>query len=87
MARVVCSTCEVDAKVVADANGEEEAVCSQCGQRDKVEDAVRIAGEHAVDQAKATLNDAMRDVARSSKFIQFKPGSPTGGTFRWKLAD
>jgi hypothetical protein len=87
MARVVCSKCEVDPEIVTDAEGNAEAVCPGCGQRDNVEDAQRIAGDHAVNQARATLQDAMRDAARGSKIIQFKPGAPTGGTFKWKLVD
>jgi len=87
MAKVVCSKCEVDPQIVTDANGDREAVCPECGQSDKVEDAVRIAGEHAVNDAKAMLNEKMRGVARGSKFIKFKSGFTSGGNFRWKAAD
>jgi predicted nucleic-acid-binding Zn-ribbon protein len=87
VARVVCSKCGVDAQVIADDEGNKEAVCPVCGQRDSVEDAIRIAGEHFAQEARTMLNKAMSDAARGSKVIQYKPGSTTRRSFRWKAVD
>lgn len=48
-AKVICGKCKTDPELVEDANGEAEAVCRSCGQRDKVKDALRIAGEQFAD--------------------------------------
>ena len=44
--RVVCGRCRVNPHIVRNDDGAAEAVCPGCGQRDNVEDAKRIAGEH-----------------------------------------
>lgn len=85
--RVVCGTCQVDPEIVANADGNDEAVCPGCGQSDKLEDATRIAGEHYVEGVKAMLNKTMRDAARGSKIIKFKPGAPLRTDFRWHAAE
>jgi hypothetical protein len=81
--KIVCGACKLPPDVVTDDDGNSEAVCPGCGQRDKVEDALRIGGEHYVEGAKAALNKKMRDVASGSKFIKFESGFSTGGTFKW----
>jgi hypothetical protein len=83
--RVVCGKCQLGAEVVTDADGNAEAVCPACGQRDKVEDAQRIAGEHYTEGVKAMLNKTMSDAARGSKVLKFKPGAPlkADSAFRW----
>lgn len=81
--KIVCGSCEVPPEVVTNDDGKSEAVCPSCGQRDKVEDALRIGGEHYVEGAKATLNKQMRNMARGSKFIKFESGFKTGGSFKW----
>lgn len=87
MARVICAKCQLDPEIVTNANGQAEARCPGCGQRDNVDDAVRIAGEQATDRAKSDLNDALRNATRGSKFIKLQREFPTGGHFRWKAVD
>lgn len=43
--KVVCGACKCDPGLTPDADGE-VVVCPGCGQRDSVDEAYRIAGEH-----------------------------------------
>ncbi len=85
--RIVCGSCQVPPEVVTNDDGKTEAVCPSCGQRDEVEDALRIGGEHYVEGAKAALNKSLGDAVKGSKFIKFESGFKTGETFRWHAVD
>ena len=43
--KVVCGACQCDPGLTTDVDGE-VAICPGCGQRDRVDEAFRIAGEH-----------------------------------------
>jgi uncharacterized paraquat-inducible protein A len=81
---VVCSKCEVVPNAVTDAQGEEEAVCPRCGQRDKLKDAARIARQHTADQMKALISQEMQGAARSSRVMEIA-SEFTRHDLRWKV--
>lgn len=82
---VVCGKCQVGAEAILEDDGNAYAVCPSCGQRDKVEDAQRIAGEHYTEGVKAQLNATLSNVARGSKIIKFTSRFPKrpDADFRW----
>ena len=80
---IVCGKCKVGAEVVTDASGEEEAVCPSCGQRDKVADAFRIAGEQLADDAARTVQDVLGKSVRGSKVMKFEANRIPRRSFRW----
>jgi len=84
--RVVCATCKVDPEFVTDADGKAEAVCPGCGQRDDVEDAMRIAQEFALDAVARGLQGGLGDAVRGKDGIEFKPEKIPERTFRWHVA-
>ena len=63
--KIICSTCKVDAQVVSDNDG--EAICSTCGQRDDLEDAQRIAGEHFLKEMIPGLETDIESVINGSE--------------------
>jgi uncharacterized Zn finger protein (UPF0148 family) len=75
---VVCGTCKQDAQLVADADGE-VAVCPECGQRDTLENANRIASEHFLQQAIGSLPGR----SASDLFVQFQSKRGAQQTFKW----
>lgn len=81
MAKVVCAKCQVGPRLVAKPGGEIEAVCPQCGQWDKVEDASRIAAEHAEESG---LGSFQRGFGRSApKPAKFEVTTGEKPIFRW----
>jgi len=82
---VVCGKCQVGADAILEDDGDAYAVCPSCGQRDKVEDAQRIAGEHFTESVKAELNATLSDFVRGSKIIKFTSSFPrrSDADFRW----
>lgn len=78
----LCASCRVSPQPVT----EDHAGlwrCPNCGATD-TRDAIHAdLREHLVTQAQQGLNDNLRDMARRSKFMTFKPGSPPRADFRW----
>ena len=83
MAQIMCGKCRVGAEAVTDTDGKKEAVCPSCGQRDKVEDALRVAGEQAADAAARQLQSGIADSVRGNKFMKFEGKPLPRRTFKW----
>lgn len=83
MAKVVCGKCKVKPELVEDADGNVEAVCDSCGQRDDVKDAARIAGEQAADVAARAFQSSISRSVRGNKFMKFEAKPLPRRTFRW----
>ena len=83
--RVVCGKCGVD-PILTDTGGDPEVVCPQCGQNDKVDDAVRIGGEHFADSAARVMQSNARKAARRNAFMKFEAKPVPRRTFRWHVA-
>ena len=82
MAKVVCGKCKVGPRLVPKPDGEVEAVCPECGQWDKIEDASRIASEHAGDSG---IGFFQRGFGRSARtpFARFEAKPRERPIFRW----
>ena len=80
--KVVCGTCKVEPEIVSEADGE-AAICPSCGQRDKVEDAIRIAEEQVTDSTTRALQDAVRSAVRSNEFLNFEAEPLPRRNFKW----
>ena len=83
---VICGTCQVEPEVVTNADGEPEAVCPQCGQRDKTDDAVRIAQEYAVDAIGRGFQGMIGDAVKGNPSIKFTAERIPARNFRWHMA-
>ena len=86
MSKVVCGQCKVDPELVEDGTGNAQAVCPRCGQRDDVNKAARIAGEHAMDQATRAFQHHAIQGAQRNEFIRFEANPLPNRTFRWHAA-
>jgi DNA-directed RNA polymerase subunit RPC12/RpoP len=72
-AKIVCGKCKVDPEIITDASGEAESIaCPSCGQRDKLEDARRIAGDHFADAAARVMQSNLAKSTRGNKFMKFE---------------
>jgi hypothetical protein len=87
MSKVVCGSCKVEPEVTSHSNGDREAVCPGCGQRDEAQDAIRIAEQHLADEAARSVQSALRGAIKPSKFIKFEAKRIPQRTFRWHLVD
>jgi hypothetical protein len=83
MAKVVCGKCQVGPRLVARPNGEVEAVCPECGQWDTVEEASRIAADHAADTGLGSFQRGFARSARGNRFAKFETRSQEKPIFRW----
>jgi len=81
--KLVCGPCHAEGRIVCDADGP-AAVCPTCGQRDTVEDALRIAGDQAARAAAVKMNDLFRRVSTNGR-SEFEPG-PDAQVFKWHAA-
>lgn len=86
-ARVVCATCKIEPKLLANEEGDHEAFCAVCQQRDKVDDALRIAGEHLAYESQRALQKGLTARTRGNKAVKFEAKRLFRQTFRWHLAN
>ena len=84
--RVVCSSCQREPKLLADDGGNHEAVCLACGQRDKADDAFRVAFEHAQYLATKAYRGERSKSLDGSRPIKLN-GKRHRRSFRWHLVD
>ena len=56
---VVCGACRFDVAIIFECDGE-MAMCPICGQRDRLEEAQRVAGEHFLHQMIPDLQSRVR---------------------------
>lgn len=82
-AKLVCAACYRDPDVVTNADGELEAVCRGCGQRDDVENAKQIASENFKHQAAIAFQEATRHAVRGSKVVKFEGQRIPKREFDW----
>jgi hypothetical protein len=83
--RVVCGKCWSDIAIIAERHGE-LAMCPMCGQRDDLEQAQRIAGEHFLRQMIPDLQSGIADIVRGDEVVTFSARRQPGGTFSWHAA-
>ena len=83
MAKVVCGKCQVGPRLVARPNDEVEAVCPECGQWDSIEEASRIAAEHAADTGLGSFRGSFGRSPRDNKFVKFEARPREKPIFRW----
>ena len=83
--KVVCGTCKSDIAIIADTDGE-VAMCPMCGQRDDLEQAQRIAGEHFLRQMLPDLQTGIRDAIRVNEFVKFSAKRQPRGSYSWHAA-
>ena len=81
--RVVCGKCYCDPEVVPDPNGADQAVCPQCGLRDYVEDAQRIAGQHFIERKLPTMKKAFGGEASGKNVVKLNPKNRRRRVYRW----
>ena len=67
------------------ANGDREAICLTCGQRDPAEIAIKIVGEHAQYMAAVLFEQRMQEYANGNRFARFKIKPTPRQKFRWRL--
>lgn len=82
-AKLVCAACQRDPDVVTKGDGELEAVCRGCGQRDSVESAKQIASENFKHQAAIAFQEATRHAVRGSKIVRFDGKRIPEREFNW----
>ena len=81
--KVVCGACECDPEIVTNPEGKAEAVCPRCGSRDDLEDAKRIATEHAFHEAALATRQALFGGSQSNEFVKLEPELLPQRTFKW----
>lgn len=84
--KVVCGTCKVGPAIMLNDKELEVAVCPSCGQRDKAEDAIRIAQEHLQHEAQIAFQEGVGEAVKGREFIKFAPDPIRRRTFRWHAA-
>ena len=80
--KVVCSVCQSEPEIVSDASGD-FARCVSCGQRDSLEDAHRVAGEHFLYQAIPDLQKSVGQALKGNSFMKFTPEVQPRRSYRW----
>lgn len=83
--RVVCGSCKAEPEVMGYANGDREAICLKCGQRDSAESVIRIVGEHAQYSATIQFERRMEENANGNRFARIKIKPMPRLKFRWRL--
>lgn len=84
--RVVCGSCRAEPEIMGYANGDREAICLKCGQRDSAENVIRIVGEHAQYSAVIQFERRMAENANGNWFAKFKIKPTPHQKFRWRLS-
>ena len=79
---VVCGKCQSDIAIIRDPNGE-LAMCPMCGQRDDLEDAQQIAGEHFLHEMIPGLQKKLGDPVKGNDSIEFTAKPLPRGVYRW----
>ena len=83
--RLVCGKCLAHPEIVTSPNAEPQVRCPICGQRDSLQEAVRIAAEHASDDGIGHIRDEISATRASHQFLRFDPQSlPRHRVFRWR---
>lgn len=67
------------------ANGDREAICLRCGQRDNSESVIRIVGEYAQHEATLALEQRLAGNGWGNKFAKFAVTKTPRRSFRWRL--
>lgn len=67
------------------ANGDREAICLICGQRDSADNVIRIVGEHAEYSATIQFERRMEENASGNRFARIKLRPMSRQQFRWQL--
>lgn len=67
------------------ANGDREAICLHCGQRDSAENLIRTVGEHAQHEAMILLERRMLENANGNRFARIKIKPTPRQKFKWRL--
>ena len=83
--KVVCGKCRSDIAIITDTDGE-VAMCPMCGQKDDLEQAHRIAGEHFLRQMMPDLQQGIGDVIRGNEFVKLSTKRQPRGTYSWHAA-
>lgn len=83
--RVVCGSCKTEPEVMGYANGDREAICLHCGQRDSAENLIRTVGEHAQHEAMILLERRMLENANGNRFARIKIKPTPRQKFKWRL--
>lgn len=83
--RVVCGSCKVEPEVMGYANGDREAICLNCGQRDSAEAAIKIVGDQAEYEAALHFEFRMSENARGNRFATYRIKPISRQKFRWRL--
>jgi len=80
--KIICATCKADAQVTSGCDGE-AAICPTCGQRDDLEDAQRIAGEHFLQEMIPGLQTDLESLIKGDKFMKSEGERQTRHSCRW----
>ena len=85
--RVVCGSCKTEPEVMGYANGDREAICLSCGQRDRAENVIRIIGEYAQHEATIQFERRMEENAKGNRFAKIRIKPTRRQKFKWRLLD
>ncbi|GLK80131.1 hypothetical protein GCM10008174_18720 [Methylopila turkensis] len=69
---VLCGKCKIGLEGPTDPKPESVFSCPRCGEGDKLKNIHRIVGEFVKEETARHFQQKLRDVARRSKFLQFK---------------
>ena len=83
--KVVCGNCRSDIAIITETDVE-VAMCPMCGQRDDLEQAQRVAGEHFLRQTIPDLQKGIGDVVRGNEFVKFSGKRQPSGSYSWHAA-
>lgn len=81
-ATALCAACRKPVQPLPEA-GEDHWGCPDCGISDTQDNVLQEVKDHIVEQVSGGLDDKLRDVARKSKFITYKPGATTHRSYRF----
>lgn len=80
--KIVCGSCKADVQIFSEPHGE-AVVCSKCDQRDHLEDAQRIAGEHFLHEMIPDIQKSIGNALKGNGPLKFTPKRQLSRAYRW----
>ena len=81
---ILCNRCDAAAQVVIEGNEPKDVVCPECGETESYAEFKQSVGDQVKGVAADRIGRALKEAARGSRHIRYKPGSRTisRGKFR-----
>lgn len=81
--KALCGKCHVSLRGPENSTDDSIFECPECGRSDKRSVVLAEVQEYVVDQAKRTLNESLRQIGNSSKFVSVTPFKEAQREFKY----